>query len=299
MLANLGKSVVDNTILTPKEIADLGLEYYANLNKGLSPSALTGFKELDYETGGAFAGELWIFGGRPGIGKTSVLLQMAQSMSKQGNVLFASLEMNWRQLLDRMIASDLGIHPRSLRVGQYSEEFYDNILKALPKITEQNLYFFGRGILSDQAGITTNILYHVASAMQNKIGLRAICVDYLGLFADEAKNLYEKTTHISARLKRMAESLEVPIICASQLSRSLEHEKGDKKPSLHSLRDSGAVEQDADVVLFLYREDYYRDKLSEHPEAEGSAEIIIAKQRQGASNIEIPLTWDYDRRIYV
>ncbi|MFA5049315.1 MAG: DnaB-like helicase C-terminal domain-containing protein [Patescibacteria group bacterium] len=301
ILNKLTASIDTDTLISPNQLASLGMNRYAKLEKGMGQSVLTGFNELDLETGGAFAGELWIFGGRAGIGKTSALLQIVENIGKQGNILLASLEMNWGAILDRMIASRLGVHPRSLRVGHYSEGFMKQIVDTVPQIAETNIYLFGKG-LSLEGGITTDTLLREATKLKKSIGLSAIAIDYLGLFADEGKNLYEKTSAISGKLKRIAETLEVPIICAAQLSRVNEQMQGKKqiehRPTLTSLRDSGSIEQDADVVLFLYRDDYYREIREEHPECNGIAELILAKQRQGESNITFILRWNSERRCY-
>ncbi len=297
IVQGIASSIEDNSILTPTDIANNAMTKYASLEQGIGHSVLTGIQQLDYETGGAFKGELWILGARASLGKTTLLLQMAENMSRFGNVLVASIEMNSDSITDRRIATMLGVHPRSLRIGGYSDEFFKIITHAVPKLAEQNIFFFGKDVREGMAGITTDTLFRVANKIKMKYGLSAIVVDYLGLFADHARSLYERVSLISGNLKRIAESLEVPIISASQLSRAQEHEKN-RRPNLSTLRDSGSLEQDADVVLFLYREDYYRDLIQEHPELKGQAELIIAKQRQGEANIVIPLTWNTDRRIY-
>ena len=295
----LQKSISTPHLITPNDLAKLGDSRYAALRHGHELAVLTGFNELDFHTGGAFPGEYWIIGGRPGIGKTTVLLGIAESIGKKGNVLLCSLEMNYGQILDRLIAERLNTSPQKIRHGEYSDELYGGIVYKLGEVSELNLYFFGQGSTGDMAGVTTSMLHSIANHMKLSYGLSAVIVDYIGLFADDyGRSSYERISHVSRRLKNIAQTLEVPLICASQLSRALEQQQ-DKRPALHDIRESGRIEEDADVVLFLYRDDYYPDIKEEKPENIGKAEIIIAKQRQGEANLSIPLTWDRTRRCYV
>ena len=299
IMSTIGRSVLTDHLITPEKLALMGADRYATLSHGIKTSVKTGFEQLDYETGGMFQGEMWLLGGRASHGKTSLAMQIADNMQTQGNVLFASLEMNWRGLLDRMISSELAVHPRSVRIGNYSDDFYKDIVNALPKIADTNLYFLGRG-LNVGTGITTDMLFKIAETMKLTHGLSAIVVDYLQLLADGGKSPYERVSLISTRMKQVLEALEVPGLILSQLSRSVEdqHNKS-KRPTLTSMRESGKIEEDADVALLMFRPDKYPELLMENPELRGTAELILAKNRQGDSDISIPLAWDNDRRIYV
>jgi replicative DNA helicase len=299
MLSTIGKSVLTDSLITPNKLALMGADRYATLSHGLKTSIKTGFEQLDYETGGMFQGEMWLLGGRASHGKTSLAMQIADNMQTQGNILFASLEMNWRGLLDRMISSELAVHPRSVRIGNYYDEFYKQIVNTLPKMAEKNIYFLGRG-LNTGAGVTTDMLFRIAETMKLTHGLSAIIVDYLQLFADGGKSPYERVSLISTRTKQVLEALEVPGLILSQLSRGVEdqHNKS-KRPTLTSFRETGRLEEDADVALLMFRPDKYPELLMENPELRGTAELILAKNRQGDSDISIPLAWDNDRRIYV
>jgi replicative DNA helicase len=292
---SIGKSVLSDNLITPERLALMGADRYATLSHGLKTSVKTGFEQLDYETGGMFQGEMWILGGRTGHGKTS----LADHMQTQGNILFASLEMNWRGLLDRMVASELAVHPRSVRIGNYYDDFYKDIVNTLPKMAEKNLYFLGRG-LNTGGGVTTDMLFKIAETMKMTHGLSAIVVDYLQLLTDGGKSPYERISIISTRVKQLLEALEIPGLILSQLSRSVEdqHNKS-RRPTLTSLRESGRQEEDADVALLMFRPDKYPELLLENPELRGTAELILAKNRQGDSDISIPLMWDNDRRVYV
>ena len=165
-------------------------------------------------------------------------------------------------------------------------------------MAEKNIYFLGRG-LNTGAGITTDMLFKIAETMKLTHGLSAIIVDYLQLLADGGKSPYERISIISTRVKQLLEALEIPGLILSQLSRSVEdqHNKS-RRPTLTSLRESGKQEEDADVVLLMFRPDKYPELLMENPELRGTAELILAKNRQGDSDISIPLAWDNDRRIY-
>jgi replicative DNA helicase len=297
LIQGIGKTMHDDDLLTPEQWALKGADRYASLSHGIKTSVKTGIEQLDYETGGFFAGEMWILGGYTGTGKSTIATQIANHMQLSGNVLLASLEMNWRGLIDREIASELQVHPRSIRVGNYSDEFYGNIVNALPTIAERNIYILGKG-LNIGTSITTNTLYNVAQKMKNTHGLVAIVVDYLQLFADEGKTPYERASIISTRLKQLLEALEVPGLVLSQFSRG-NRERSDKRPTIDDFRDSGRISEDSDGALLMYRAEKYPQALAENPDVRGTAELIIAKNRQGDSDITIPLRWNNDRRIYV
>lgn len=301
----LQKSVSTPHLITPHDLAEMGLLRYHELNEGHQQPIYTGFAELDRLTLGMFPGEYWLLGARPGVGKTTIAQDVAQNVGKHGNVLYCTLEMSWGQMLDRFIGERISVHPRVIGAGKYSsEELYGKITSSLGEIAASGMYFYEIGNTTRMEEATTSSIFSLATHMKLAYGLTAIIIDYLGLLEDRyGNNLYERTTYISRRIKMMARTLNVPTFCVAQLSRALEQHV-DKRPSLSDLRDSGALEQDPDVVLFLYRDDYYfnkRGKESEDPQHPimpiGAAEIIIAKQRQGETGV-IPLTWDRARRCY-
>lgn len=248
IMSTIGRSVLTDNLITPEKLALMGADRYATLSHGIKTSIKTGIEQLDYETGGLFQGEMWLLGGRAGQGKTSLAMQISEHMQTQGNILFASLEMNWRGLLDRRVATELAVHPRSIRIGNYSDDFYKDIVNALPKIADTNLYFLGRG-LNVGTGITTDMLFKIAETMKLTHGLSAIVVDYLQLLADGGKNPYEKISTISTKMKQLLEALEVPGLVLSQLSRSVEdqHNKS-KRPNLTSFRE--CVTGDTTVLTY-------------------------------------------------
>lgn len=299
LLTSISRSVIGDSLITPERLANLGADRYATLSRGAKSSVRTGIPQLDYETGGLFQGEMWMLGGRAGHGKTTLAFQIADHIQTQGNVLFASLEMSWRGLMDREMASKLGVHPRSIRTGNYSDDFYKIIVNELPSIAKTNIYLLGRG-LNIGAGITTDMLFKIAETMKLTYGLSAIVVDYLQLLADGGKSPYERVSLISTRMKQILEALEVPGLVLSQLSRSVEDRATKiKRPNLSDFRESGRIEEDADIALLMYRPDKYPQILLDNPELRGTAELILAKNRYGDSDISIPLNWNNERRLYV
>ncbi len=300
------KQVNVSHLITPMDSAKLALERYSRLAKGQEDAVTFGIPALDYETGGAFPGEYWIFGARPGVGKSSLLLGFAQHIgTAHGAVLFVSLEMAHGAIKDRQVAAELDIPVKVIRRGgydKYDEDLMERIIYSLGVIGEYKIYFYGIGGAGEEMGVTTTDLYSIASYMKMSYGLKAIIIDYLGMFADRfGQSSYERMSHISRRVKSMASTLDVPIICAAQLSRVLEHMQ-EKRPQLADIRESGRIEEDADSVVFLYRDDYYPDKRKEDtndPEYNlGKAELLIAKQRQGEANKRVDLVWDSSRRCY-
>jgi replicative DNA helicase len=296
IIRGISTSIEDDSLITPKEWADKGADRYATLSRGARNSILTGIKQLDYETGGLFPGEMWVLGGFTGEGKTTLKMQIAEYMQLYGNVLDVSLEMNWRGLLDRSMASKLMVHPRSIRAGNYSDEFYEQIVNILPTIAETNIYLLGKG-LTVGASISVDTLYNVAYKMKQRHGLVAIVVDYLQLLFDKGKTPYERVSNTSTQMKQILEALEVPGLVLSQFHRVDKNQK-ETRPTMSDNRDSGLIETNADGVLLMYRPEKYPKLIAEHPELRGTAELILAKNRYGDCDINIPLIWNNERRIY-
>lgn len=296
---NLEKHVAMPQLITPQEWAEMGMVRYSDLDKATLKRGLSfGIEQVDFHTGGIYPGQFWIVGGRAGIGKTTVLLKVADAISKTGNVLLCSLEMTDDEILDRIMAEILGVSVVEIMTGRYTarkkEFIYDGLCLHVAEIAERRVYYYGKGGSLQSGGITTTSLYSLAYHMKMSYGLSAIIVDYIQLFRDKnGDNPYQRMSYISKEIKNIAMALEVPIICASQLTRSLET-RIDKRPMMSDLRDAGSLEEDANVIVFLYRDDYYNDQADN----KGQAELLIAKNRQGESNIKINLNWDSARRIY-
>ena len=235
----------------------------------------SGFARLDHLTAGFQPKELTILGARPSIGKTAVAANMAAHVAGMGKtVAFFSLEMPSKALIDRMCCARGKVDLQAHRHGKLSQDQKQYYLRALAEIMDTPLY------IDDQPGQTATAIEAKAARLQAQAGLHLVVVDYLGLMAAERKGNETReqvVAGISRAMKGLAKRLNVPVILLSQLNREL-HKRLDKRPILSDLRESGAIEQDADLVLFLLREEYYnRDDES----LAGKGELIIAKARNG------------------
>lgn len=236
----------------------------------------TGFDDLDRKTRGLQPGDLVIVAARPSMGKTSLVLNICQHVATQGQVAgFFSLEMSKEQLFMRMLASEARIDTYRLLSGQIGQREYGQITHALETLSEAQLF------IDDTAGIGVLEMRAKARRLQAEHGLHLLAIDYIQLMTGRGRfeNRTLELAAISRSLKGLAKELSVPIIVLSQLSRAPEA-RSDKRPQLSDLRESGALEQDADVVALIFREEMY--KLGDEPsENDGVAEIILAKQRNG------------------
>jgi replicative DNA helicase len=309
-ILDLQKEVALPKLITPQELANRGAIRYNELNNGSRRGIELGFIYLDQALGGLFGGELCYLGARPSVGKTSVLLTIAQYASLHfGNILLASLEQPWGDILDRIVSSELEVSPRKIRAGNYSDDLLGDIILTMGKIADTKTYFYDSGGNIDGRGRNVSSIYSVASHMKTAYGLSAIFVDYLGLLSsDESWNRsrYEKVSEISYKLKTLAMDLDVPVICACQLNRQTETRIGeDRIPRINEMRDSGNIEADADTILFLYRDDYYEDlkeqAIKENVNILGKAKIIIGKHRQYGEvmGTAVDLKWDTKKRCYI
>jgi replicative DNA helicase len=273
-----------------RSIADILHEETDKLHRlSISKTSLTGtpsgFKDIDGMTGGFQRGNLVIVAARPSMGKSALVANIAENAVLEGHaVALFSLEMSESELAQRFVASQARIKGEDLRRGKVAESRWPKILEACQRLAQAPLYVddsSDTGVLEVRA--KSRRLHH-----QLEGGLGLIIVDYLQLMRHEGRleNRVEQVGQISRGLKGLARELNVPVIALSQLSRAVEQRGGEKKPILSDLRESGAIEQDADVVMFIYREEYY-DRDSERP---GEADIIIAKHRNGPVG-EVVLTF--------
>ncbi len=264
-----------------RTIADILHEETDKLHRlSVAKTALTGtpsgFKDLDEKTGGFQQGNLIVVAARPSMGKSALVCNIAENAVLGGHpVALFSLEMSESELAQRFVASQSRIKGDDLRRGRVPEHRWPKILEACQRLAQAPLFVddsSDTGVLEVRA--KSRRLHH-----QLEGGLGLIIVDYLQLMRHEGRvdSRVEQVAQISRGLKGLARELGVPVIALSQLSRAVEQRGGDKKPLLSDLRESGAIEQDADLVMFIYREEYY-DKDSERP---GEADIIIAKHRNG------------------
>lgn len=249
----------------------------------------SGFGMLDKYLTGLNKSDLILIGARPAMGKTSFALNLAQniSMGARKKCIVFSLEMTKAQLAERLLASQAGVESQKLKTGEMTKEEWVRLGNAAGQFNDVELY------LDDTSSITVPEIKSRVRRMKN---VDCIIIDYLGLISSAGKkeNRVQEVSEITRNLKMMAKDLNIPVICCAQLSRGTEGHGKNHKPQLADLRESGSIEQDADIVLFLYREDYYRNDVDEDKQDDIDAnktELIIAKNRHGATT-SIELTFD-------
>ncbi len=261
--------------LLPKTFEDI--EGYA---KGSFKGILTGFTELDEMTTGLQQGDLVIVAGRPSMGKTAFCLSLGLHAAVKGKhpTAIFSLEMSKAQLVQRMLCSEARVNMHQLRSGTLPKRDLPKLSFAAGPLSEAPIF------IDDTPSITVLELRAKARRLKAQQGLQLIVIDYLQLMGSSGKieNRQQEISQISRSLKGVAKELDVPVIALSQLSRAVEGRTGNHRPQLSDLRESGAIEQDADVVLFVYRDEVYN---KDDEEARGKAEIIIGKQRNGPVGI--------------
>jgi replicative DNA helicase len=325
-------SAIDHIILAEKQLSDLAIHGdssrdfqkisniafnvlekidFSKKNQGRLIGLPSGFSDMDKILGGLQSSDLIIVAGRPGMGKTSFALSLSLNIAEflrdqntnDQSVAFFSLEMSDEQLVTRLISMKSNVNSARIRNGNVRDEEFSKVSLACNNISELNL------IIDDNPAISIGELRNKARRMMRKEKLSAIFVDYLQLLRGSAKsseaNRVNEISEISRGLKSIAKELEIPIIALSQLSREVE-KREDKKPHLADLRESGSIEQDADIVIFIYREEYYLFRKQPEPGTEkheewqremerlrNSAEIIIAKHRNGPVG-SFRLIFDHD-----
>ena len=244
-------------------------------HKGTVIGVPSGFHELDQKTTGFQDGDLIIIAGIPGMGKTSFALNMMRNaaIDNKKKIGFFSLEMANEQLAMRLLCSEARVDSNLVRRGDLPKSQYKNLSLAVGPLSKSDIY------LDDTPALGILELRAKARRLKNDVNLDMIIVDYLQLMQGPrgAESRQQEIATISRSMKALAKELEIPIVALSQLSRAVEQRAGSKKPQLSDLRESGAIEQDADVVIFLYRDEVY----NKDADNEGQAEIIVAKQRNG------------------
>ena len=250
----------------------------------------TGFTELDSLCGGLHNSELSILAARPSMGKTAIAMNIAEhvSMNLKMPVLFVSLEMACLELADRLLCSSARVNGHRLRNGTISQEDRRRLVQKSSEISSAPLF------IDDAPGRTLTEIAAVARRLKRKQGLSLIVIDYLQLIEPDNPRdpRQEQVARIARRLKMMSRELDIPVLCLAQLNRQAEASR-DNRPRLNHLRESGAIEQDADVVFFVHREEYYQTNDEDRERTKGQAEIIIAKQRNGPVG-DIKLLWQSD-----
>lgn len=240
----------------------------------------TGFRELDKMTSGWQPSDLIIIAARPGMGKTAFTLSLAKNAAEQGQaVAIFSLEMAGTQLTTRLISMDAEVNSTSLRNGQMEEYEWKKVNQAVDKLGEMPIY------IDDTPGINIFELRAKCRRLKQNHDIQMIVIDYLQLMTGAPNqkngNREQEISSISRALKGLAKELDVPVIALSQLSRAVESRTGEKRPMLSDLRESGAIEQDADIVTFIYRPGYYKNEEHEVDVPQDLTEIILAKHRNG------------------
>jgi replicative DNA helicase len=248
---------------------------YLTQHKGDLIGVPTGFSDVDRLLGGLQRSDMVILAARPSVGKTSLALSIAHSAAKKHKrrVAFFSLEMSAEQVVQRLISAETGIDSQRLRRGDISDENeWRRFMKATSDLSET--YFY----IDDTPGISALELRTKARRLHAEVGVDLVIVDYLQLMRGDyrSENRVQEISAISRAIKSLARELNVPVLALSQLSRGVES-RTDKRPILSDLRESGALEQDADVVIFIYRDEMY----NENTERKNIADIIVAKHRNG------------------
>ena len=257
----------------------------ASKNAGSVTGIPTGFLDLDYKTAGLQNSDLILIAARPSMGKTAFVLNIAQHVAFKANksVAIFSLEMSKEQLVNRLFALEAQVDAQSLRTGNLKDSDWEKLIESAGIIGKSRL------MIDDTPGISISELRSKCRKMKLEHGLDIIIIDYLqlmtGRVGGRSESRQQEISEISRALKGVARELNVPVVALSQLSRAVE-QRPDHRPMMSDLRESGAIEQDADVVMFIYRDEYY----NKDSEKKGLAEIIIAKQRNGPVGT-IELAW--------
>lgn len=277
-LLRLGESRARDALASPAQIIE---EFQGGLNAFLDPSKRlkgisTGFAKFDEMTGGLHPGELIILAARPSMGKTALALNMAQHVATRlkGTVAVFSLEMSKESLLTRLVCAGARVDQQKFRAGYLNAEERRRLHHVAGELIEAPLF------IDDTPGTNIMDIHAKLRRVKNEHGLSLVVIDYLQLMSSRGRseNRNQEISALSRGLKLLANELQVPFLVLSQLSRAPETRPGDHRPQLSDLRESGSIEQDADLVGFIYREEVYKP---ERDDLKGMAELMLAKQRNG------------------
>ena len=281
----IGEQRLGASIPTMKDMVNNAITSIEKLvaNKGGITGLSTGFHELDRMTSGLHEGEMFVIAARPSMGKTALAMNIAEHVSLDANkpVAVFSLEMSSPQLVQRLLCSRARVDSKALRDGFIGKQELGRITGAATVLSKAKMF------VDDSPGLSILELRAKARRLHNREGIELIVIDYLQLLRSNSKRAQEnrqiEIAEISSGVKAMAKELKIPVIVLAQLNRNPEQRSGDSKgrPRLSDLRESGSIEQDADVVALLLRDKYYAENDEERKEAEGKATLIIAKQRNG------------------
>ncbi len=291
MILELGGKRTQTTFSNIRDILLETLEYLENLhqNKGQLPGVATGFQDLDDICSGLQPSDLIIVAARPSMGKTTFGLNIAEHVALEygASVALFSLEMSREQLVRRMLCTKAMVDQHKARSGDLDEDDWARIMEVASKLSEAKIY------IDDTPAITVSGMRAKVKRLQAEHGLGLVIVDYLQLMQGRGRveNRQQEIAEISRSLKGLAKEINAPVLALAQLSRAVE-QRQDKRPMLADLRESGSLEQDADVVMFIYRDEYYNPD----SDKKGIAEIIVAKQRNGPTGkIELGFLKEFTR----
>ena len=277
-----------------KELAMEALDSIEKLfqNRGALTGLPTGFKGIDVMTSGMHAGEMIVIAARPSMGKTALAMNIAEHVAIEARkpVAVYSLEMSTQQLMQRLLCSHARVDLKRIRDGFIGKHDMTNLIQATTRLSECQMY------VDDTPGLGILELRARARRLKDRHDVQLIVIDYLQLLRSPSRrgqeNRQVEVAEISSGIKSLAKELGIPVVVLAQLNRNPEARTGDSKgkPRLSDLRESGSIEQDADLVGLLWREEYYADDDEEKKESEGKAELVIAKQRNGPVGA-VPLTF--------
>lgn len=288
----IGENKTQSGLVGSMEIVKASIQKIEELykNKAEITGIGTGFKKLDEMTAGMHPGEMTIIAARPSMGKTAFSLNIAQHMALRlkKTVAYFSLEMGKESMMMRMLSAESKVSMSEIRNGRIQDSAWPKLINAASALSEAPIF------IDDTPGISPFEIRSRARRLKAEHGLDVIMIDYLQLMSMKQKfnSREQEVAEISKSLKAIAKELQIPIVALAQLNRGVEG-RTEKKPMLSDLRESGSIEQDADVIMMLYREDYY-DK--ENPDKQGHAEVIVGKQRNGATGpVKLRFDAQYNR----
>lgn len=288
----IGENKTKTGLVGAMEIVKASIQKIEELykNKAEITGIGTGFKKLDEMTAGLHPGEMTIIAARPSMGKTAFSLNIAQhvALRLKKTVAYFSLEMGKESMMMRMLSAESKVSMSEIRNGRIQDSAWPKLINAASALSEASIF------IDDTPGVSPFEIRSRARRLKAEHGLDVIMIDYLQLMSMKQKynSREQEVAEISKSLKAIAKELQIPIIALAQLNRGVEG-RTEKKPMLSDLRESGSIEQDADVIMMLYRDDYY-DK--ENPDKQGHAEVIVGKQRNGATGpVKLRFDAQYNR----
>lgn len=258
--------------------------------EGVLPGVQCGFKNIDNLIGGFHGGDMVVVAARPSMGKTALMLGMGHNVAKAGgNVAMFSLEMSTEQLVKRLISAEMEIDSQRLRIGKLRDDEWGNFVQVTAGLSQSGIY------IDDTPGVAASQIRASLRRLVARIDVDVAIIDYLQLMQSHRRwnNPVAEYTEISKAVKGLAKEFDIPIVIGSQLSRACEQRK-DKRPILSDLRETGAIEQDSDIVMFIYRDEYY----NENTEQPNIAEIATKKHRNGPTGM-VPLFFKKEQAMFV